>query len=109
MNFIVNFIGLEYSSLGPGLAYLYGTFGYTVGKLVGQYSNSDRGVIRGRVYPKKPEDLTSRGYSRSARRRNQSQAEEGRLTRHPRAAGEVRLISQEPLQRQGPEKRGGGS
>ena len=42
MNFIVNFIGLEYSSLGPGLAYLYGTFGYTVGKLVGQYSDSDR-------------------------------------------------------------------
>ena len=25
-----------------GLAYLYGTFGYMVGKLVGQYSDSDR-------------------------------------------------------------------
>ena len=35
-------IGLEYSSLGPGLAYLYGTFGYTVGKLVGPYSDSGR-------------------------------------------------------------------
>ena len=35
-------IGPEHSSLGPGLAYLYGTFGYTVGKLVGQYSDSDR-------------------------------------------------------------------
>ena len=35
-------IGPEYSSLGPGLAYLYGTFGYTVGKLVGQHSDSDR-------------------------------------------------------------------
>ena len=35
-------IGPEYSSLGLGLAYLYGTFGYTVGKLVGQYSDSDR-------------------------------------------------------------------
>ena len=28
--------------LGPGLAYLYGTFGCTVGKLVGQYLDSDR-------------------------------------------------------------------
>ena len=35
-------IGPEYSSLGLGLAYLYGTFGYTVGKLVGQHSDSDR-------------------------------------------------------------------
>ena len=35
-------IGLEHSSLGPGLAYLYGTFGRTVGKLVGQYSDSER-------------------------------------------------------------------
>ena len=35
-------IGPEYSSLGLGLAYLYRTFGYTVGKLVGQYSDSDR-------------------------------------------------------------------
>ena len=32
----------EYSSLGPGLAYLYGPFGDTVGKLVGQYSDSGR-------------------------------------------------------------------
>ena len=30
------------SSLGPGLAYLYGTFGCMVGKQVGQYSDSDR-------------------------------------------------------------------
>ena len=35
-------IGLEYSSLRPGLAYLYGTFRYTVGKLIGQYSASGR-------------------------------------------------------------------
>ena len=35
-------IGTEYSSLGPGLAYLYGPFGDTVGKLVGQYSDSGR-------------------------------------------------------------------
>ena len=35
-------IGTECSSLGPGLAYLYGPFGDTVGKLVGQYSDSDR-------------------------------------------------------------------
>ena len=35
-------IGLEHSSLGPGLAYLYGTFGCMVGKLVGQYSDSGR-------------------------------------------------------------------
>ena len=35
-------IGPEYSSLGLGLAYLYRTFGYTVGKLVGQHSDSDR-------------------------------------------------------------------
>ena len=35
-------IGTEYSSLGPGLADLYGPFGDTVGKLVGQYSDSDR-------------------------------------------------------------------
>ena len=35
-------IGTEHLSLGPGLAYLYGTFGYTVGKLVGQHSDSDR-------------------------------------------------------------------
>ena len=36
------YIGPKHSSLGLGLAYLYGTFGYTVGKLVGQYSDSDR-------------------------------------------------------------------
>ena len=36
------YVGPEYSSLGPGLAYLYETFGYTVGKLVGQYSDSER-------------------------------------------------------------------
>ena len=35
-------IGTEYSSLGPGLADLYGPFGDTVGKLVGQYSDSGR-------------------------------------------------------------------
>ena len=35
-------IGLEYLLLGPGLADLYGTFGCTVGKLVGQYSDSNR-------------------------------------------------------------------
>ena len=35
-------IGIECSSLGPGLAYLYGPFRDTVGKLVGQYSDSGR-------------------------------------------------------------------
>ena len=35
-------IGHEYSSLGLGLAYLYGTFRYMFGKLVGQYSDSGR-------------------------------------------------------------------
>ena len=35
-------IGTESLYLGPGLAYLYGTFGCTVGKLVGQYSDSNR-------------------------------------------------------------------
>ena len=35
-------IGTEFSSLGPGLADLYGPLGDTVGKLVGQYSDSDR-------------------------------------------------------------------
>ena len=35
-------IGPEYSSLGPGLAYLYGPFGDTIGKLVGQYSDTGR-------------------------------------------------------------------
>ena len=35
-------IGTKQLSLGPGLAYLYGTFGYTVGKLVGQYSDLGR-------------------------------------------------------------------
>ena len=35
-------IGPEHSPLGPGLAYLNGTFGYAVGKLVGQYSDLDR-------------------------------------------------------------------
>ena len=35
-------IGTEYSSLGPGLADLYGPLRATVGKLVGQYSDSDR-------------------------------------------------------------------
>ena len=35
-------IGTEYSSLGPGLADLYGPLRATVGKLVGQYSDSNR-------------------------------------------------------------------
>ena len=35
-------IGTESSSVGPGLAYLYGPFRDTVGKLVGQYSDSGR-------------------------------------------------------------------
>ena len=35
-------IGTEYPSLGPGLADLYEPFGDTVGKLVGQYSDSGR-------------------------------------------------------------------
>ena len=35
-------MGIECSSLGLGLAYLYGPFGDTVGTLVGQYSDSDR-------------------------------------------------------------------
>ena len=35
-------IGTEYSLLGPGLADLYGPLRATVGKLVGQYSDSGR-------------------------------------------------------------------
>ena len=35
-------IGTEYSLLGPGLADLYGPLRATVGKLVGQYSDSNR-------------------------------------------------------------------
>ena len=35
-------IGTEYSSLGLGLADLYRPFRDTVGKLVGQYSDSNR-------------------------------------------------------------------
>ena len=35
-------IGTEHSLLGPGLADLYGPLGATVGKLVGQYSDSGR-------------------------------------------------------------------
>ena len=69
-------IGPEHSSLGPGLAYLYGTFGYTVGKLVGQYSDSGRVSHSLQSLSGKPENLKSRE-SREERGRSHSTSSEG--------------------------------
>ena len=46
-------IGTEGSSLGPGLAYLYGPLRDMVGKLVGQYSDSCRVSHSQRSLPKR--------------------------------------------------------
>ena len=93
-------IGIEHSSLGPGLADLYGPLGDTVGKLVGQYSDSDRVSHSLQSLSRKPEELKSRksreegGRSHSA----SSEGEEigsapvshcGRLTQYTRATVEI--------------------
>ena len=55
--------------LGPGLAYLYGTFGCTVGKLVGQYSDSDR-VSRSLQTPSRESKKLKHYQSRGGEREN---------------------------------------
>ena len=61
-------IGTEGSSLGPGLAYLYGPFWDTVGKLVGQYSDSDR-ASRSRQTPSRESKKLKLYQSRGERER----------------------------------------
>ena len=68
-------IGTEYSSLGPGLADLYGPFGDTVGKLVGQYSDSDRVSHSLQILSRKSERLKSHE-SREGRERIHSASSE---------------------------------
>ena len=62
--------------LGPGLADLYGPFGDTVGKLVGQYSDSGRVSHSLQSLSRKPEDLKPRE-SREERGRSHSTSSEG--------------------------------
>ena len=69
-------IGIEPSSLGPGLADLYGPLGDMVGKLVGQYSDSDRVSHSLQSPSRKPEKLKSRE-SREEGERIHSASSEG--------------------------------
>ena len=77
-------IGTEGSSLGPGLADLYGPFGDTVGKLVWQYSDSVRVSHSLQILSREPEELKSHK-SREEREREgpvHQQREGRRLTQH---------------------------
>ena len=76
-----------------GLADLYGPFGDTVGKLVGQYSDSDRVSQSRQSLPK-----GARGFGALRVQRGER---EGRVL-----AGEARLSRGESLRRQGPEEEG---
>ena len=89
-------------SLGPGLADLYGPLGDTVGKLVGQYSDSDRVSHSLQSPSRKPEKQRSRESREEGERIHSASSEGEEIGSAPvgrESLRKINSVSEEPLRR----------